>query len=544
MWYTEIRNAAMRIGDETMFDRIIENAWILDGSGRPAFRGDIGIRAGKIAAVGSLSGAEGLRLGADGRTVTPGFVDIHRHADLAAFRPGFGELELRQGLTTVISGNCGMSAAPFGPAHRSEIRNYLSPVLGRDTAAPNGTMGDYLAALRAARPPLHLGMLAGSGVIRADIRGFSGGRLSSEELAAVRRRIEQALADGALGISLGLGYAPDCFYDTKGLIEALAPLAGSRVPLSVHMRDEGSNVDRSVLEMLELAKALRCPLELSHLKAIGTANWEKKIPAVLALLRQARSEGLSVGWDVYPYTAGSTQLLHILPPEALEGGTEVLTRRLQDKPVRRRIRERLQSGEDYNNIAKLVGWENIFLSSLHQAENRDVLGLSIRKAAALRGQDEVDFTLDLLVSERCDVTMIDFITCEADIRAILRSEGVSVISDATYPAEGSPHPRLYGNFVRVIERYVNQQKVLTLPEAVRKMTAAPAEALGLKAKGRIAAGADADLLIFDPAALHEAGTYADPARFAQGIDTVLVSGVPVLQSGALTGQRPGSVVTR
>jgi N-acyl-D-aspartate/D-glutamate deacylase len=528
-----------------MFDSIILDGAVLDGRGCPARRLDIGIRDGKIAALGNLSQAEaGTIYRAAGRMVTPGFLDIHRHGDLAVFQPAFGELELRQGLTTIINGNCGMSAAPFGAEHRGAILDYLSPVIGIDASVPSESVSDYLQAVRASRPPLHVGLLAGSGVIRADVSGFAAGTLTREQLHAVRLRLETALAEGALGVSLGLGYAPDCFYDTQGLIDALAPLRDGSVPLTVHIRDEGGNVDKSVTEMLTVARALNCPLEISHLKAIGMENWQRKIPRVLDTLARARAEGLRVRWDVYPYTAGSTQLLHVLPPEVLEGGTEVLTRRLSDPAVRAHIRARLAAGEDYNNIAKLVGWENVIVSSLHRPENRDVLGLSIPEAAALRGLDEVDFTLELLRSERCAVTMIDFITCEEDLQAILRSDAVSLISDATYPATGKPHPRLYGSFVRLIERYVNQLHVLTLPEAVRKMTLAPAEALGLGQKGRIALGADADLLIFNPAALHEAGSYEDPARFAQGIDDVFVAGAAVLLDGKLTGKRPGHVVSR
>ena len=528
-----------------MFDRIIRDSNVLDGSGKDAVSINIGIRDGKITALGSLIDAEAAEvIDAHGKTVTPGFLDIHRHADLAVFRPDFGELELRQGLTTVVNGNCGMSAAPFGPAHREAILNYLSPVVGVNNDVPNDSISDYLRAVCFTKPPLNVGLLAGSGVIRADSAGFAAGPLSREKLKMIHQSIENALSDGALGISLGLGYAPDCFYDTDGLIEALAPLQNSDIPLTVHMRDEGTNVDRSVEEMLTVARVLDCPVELSHLKAIGTKNWKRKIPAVLDTLSKAREDGLQIHWDVYPYTAGSTQLLHVLPPEVLEGGTDALTERLGDPAVRAHIRARLAEGEDYNNISKLVGWENILVSSLRRPENRDVLGLSIPEAAALRGQDEVDFTLDLLRSEHCAVTMIDFITCEEDLRAILRSEAVSVISDATYPSTGTPHPRLYGNFVRVIERYVDQLHVLSLPEAVHKMTQAPADALGLKQKGRIAPGADADLLIFDPSALHEPGTYADPARYAEGMETVIVAGVPVLKNGKLTGERPGNVVAK
>ena len=528
-----------------MFDMIIRGGAVLDGSGKDAVFMDIGIRDGKIAALGCLKDAKDAEvIDAGGKIVTPGFIDIHRHADLAAFLPDFGELELRQGLTTVVNGNCGMSAAPFVPAHREAILDYLSPVIGVDNAVPNGSVSEYLRAVRSIKPPLNVGLLAGSGVIRADAAGFAAGLLTREQMKTIRQSIENALSEGALGVSLGLGYAPDCFYDTDGLIEALAPLKNSDIPLTVHMRDEGTNVDQSVEEMLTVARALRCPVELSHLKAIGKKNWQSKIPAVLNTLSRAREDGLRVRWDVYPYTAGSTQLLHVLPPEVLEGGTDALTERLGDPAVRAHIRKRLAEGEDYNNIAKLVGWKNILVSSLRRTENQDVLGLSIPEAAALRGQDEVDFTLDLLRSEHCAVTMIDFITSEEDIQAILRSEAVSVISDATYPSTGSPHPRLYGNFVRVIERYVNQLHVLSLPEAVHKMTQSPADALGLKKKGRIALGADADLLIFDPAALHEPGTYADPARYAEGMDTVIVAGVPVLLHGQMTGERPGTVVTK
>ena len=527
-----------------MFDAVILEGWVLDGSGAPALRLDIGIRDGKIAALGNLSDTEaGAVYRAAGQTVTPGFLDIHRHGDLAVFRPDFGELELRQGLTAIVNGNCGMSAAPFGPEHRREILDYLSPVIGIDASVPNESVSDYLDAVRASGPPLHVGLLAGSGVIRADVSGFAAGALTRGQLRAVHRRIEKALAEGALGVSLGLGYAPDCFYDTHGLIDALAPLRDGAIPLTVHIRDEGSNVDKSVSEMLDVARALNCPLEISHLKAIGMENWQRKIPAVLEALTRARAEGLRVRWDAYPYTAGSTQLLHVLPPEFLAGGPEVLTRRLGEPAVRAQIRARLAEGEDYNNIARLVGWENIIVSSLHQPENRDTLGLSIPEAAARRGMDEVDFTLELLRSDHCAVTMIDYITCEEDLKAILRSDAVSLISDATYPATGKPHPRLYGSFVRLIDRYVNQLHILSLPEAVRKMTLAPAEALGLRQKGRIAVGADADLLIFDPAALHEAGSYEDPARFARGIDDVFVAGIPVLLEGTLTGARPGHIIT-
>lgn len=526
------------------FDVLIRGGTVLDGTGAEGFPADVGISGGKIAAVGRLDAPAGQVIDAAGMVVTPGFLDIHRHADLAALRPDFGELELRQGLTTVVNGNCGLSAAPFGPRYRREILAYLEPVLGPGEDVPSESMAAYLAALAARPLPLHVGMLAGSGVIRAGAAGFAAGPLEPQQLRAVHRALERALSGGALGVSLGLGYAPDCFYNTEQLIAALAPLEGTDIPLAVHMRDEGTGVDRSVEEMLTVARALRCPVELSHLKAIGRKNWGVKIPRVLELLRRAREEGLAVRYDVYPYTAGSTQLLHVLPPEFLQGGTEAVCRRLRDPAARARLRERLATAEDYNNIAALVGWESIVLSTLRRAEHRDLVGKTVAEAAALRGLSPVDLMCELLADENCAVTMIDFITAEEDVRAILRSEGASVISDSTYPAEGLPHPRLYGNFVRVIEKYVRAEGVLTLPQAVHKMTGAPAEALGLKTKGAIRPGCDADINVFRPEALHEPGTYLAPAQLAQGMDTVLVQGVPAILRGSYLGGGSGQVLRR
>ena len=525
-----------------MFDWIIEQGQVLDGSGREAVTCDLGLKDGKIAFVGSLKEAEGRHLDARGKTVTPGFLDIHRHGDLAMFRKGFGELELRQGLTTIINGNCGMSAAPFGPSYRDEILEYLLPVIGPSEQTPTDSMAAYLEAVSRQRLPIHVGMLVGGGVLRSDLLGHEDRELTEEEYQSLHRNMERALAEGALGVSLGLGYAPECFYSTKALIRALEPLRGGNIPFTVHTRDEGTNVDRSVQEMLEAAKALRCPVEISHLKAIGTKNWGCKIPKVLEMLERAREDGIDVRWDVYPYTAGSTQLLHILPPEVLAGGTDETCFRLTDPVEREKIRERLQTGDDYNNIAKLVGWENIDVSTVTLPEHQWCVGISIPEAAERAGKSPEDFTFDLLASERCAVTMIDRITAEEDIRAILQSSQASVISDATYPTEGLPHPRLYGNFVRLIERYVFKERVLTLPEAIHKMTRQPAEALRLHQKGRIEIGCDADLCIFVPEDLHETGTYTDPAQHPTGMETVFVSGQPALFEGTLSNSAHGTVI--
>lgn len=527
-----------------MFDTLLRGGTVIDGTGRAAFAADVAIENGKIAAVGQLSHARARRtVDCTGMTVTPGFIDIHRHADGAAFRPGFGEWELCQGLTTIVNGNCGLSAAPFGPDNEAAIRAYLQPITGDlPPRLYSRSLAGYFRSLPAL--PLNVGMLVGAGTLRADAAGYQLTELADGHFAAIHRQMEQALSDGALGVSLGLGYAPECFYSTADLIRVLQPVAGTDIPVTVHMRQEGGGVAESVREMIAVARALNCPVHISHLKAMGRDNWGKKIPQVLTLLEQAQNEGLRVDCDVYPYTAGSTQLLHILPPEFLEGGMDAVVRRLADPHERETLAHRIEDGSGFDDIAKLAGWDGIFLSSLHCPEDAPLLGKSIAQEAAMEHKSPLDACCDLLIREHCQVTMIDFMAAEEDIAAILRSPLSCLISDATYPTEGMPHPRVYGSCTRLLQHFVREQGVLTLEQGVHKLTQAPAQALRLAGKGVIAVGADADLCVFDPAALTERGTYQDPCQTALGMDAVLVAGRLAVKNGEMTGVKAGTLIRK
>lgn len=520
-----------------MFTYLIQNVQILDGSGRAAFPGSVALSGGKIAAVGpAVAGESAHIIDGRGRTLTPGFIDIHRHADAALFRPGFGRAELAQGLTTIINGNCGLSLAPvFGP-YSEAVLDYLDPITGRGEAA-FPTLADYRARADRAGLPLNAGMLAGMGTLRACTAGFQDRPLTDEEYRRLHGALERALADGALGVSLGLGYAPDCFYTTPQLIHALEPLYRSGRTITVHMRQEGDGVVDALREMLEVARALETPVEISHLKAIGRRNWRRAVPEMLRLIASAREEGLDVSCDAYPYPAGSTQLIHVLPPEFQSGGLEALTAALQDQAARREMRRRMESGRDFENIVDLVGFENIRAASLRQPENAAFEGWSIAEIAEKLGKDPYDALFDLLAEERCTVSMIDFIADEEDISDILRAPFSGVISDATYP-DGLAHPRVYGAFPRLLERYV-KGGVLTMPEAVHKVTRQPAERFRLTGKGRIEPGADGDLCLFDPARVHEMGTWTAPDQLAQGMDWVFVNGIPAIAEGLLTGSASG-----
>ena len=480
-----------------MLDTLIRGAKIVDGTGKAAFTADVGILDGMIEAVGNLSGAQAFEtIEAAGRVLTPGFIDMHRHADAALFREGFGEAELCQGLTTLVNGNCGMSLAPLSGAHADECAKYLAPITGNI-------------------PP---------------------------ELRDLHYHMEAALADGACGVSLGLGYAPEIFYSTDGLIRALAPLHRSGVPICVHMRQEGDGVVNALREMLEVARALQTPLEVSHLKAIGGRNARKAVPEMLSLIEKARQDGLDVMCDVYPYTAGSTQLIHVLPPEFQEGGTEALTKRLLDDAARKEMRARMEAGSDFENITLLVGFDNVIAIGLQMDEYRRFEGKSIAEIAQTLQKDPFDTLFDLLAAEQCNTGMIDCISDEEDVKDILRAPFSGVISDATYPSGGRVHPRVYGTFARLIEKYVVQERVLTLEQAVHKVTGHAADRFGFEKKGVIAAGMDADLLLFSPENVREHGTYARPNLPATGFDEVFVLGERVIENGVYRGGSSGEML--
>ena len=527
-----------------MYDYLIQNAAVVDGTGKPVYISDVALSGGRIAAIGDLTGCEAVRIiDAAGRYLTPGFIDVHRHGEAAAFRPGYGKAELAQGLTTVLNGNCGLSMIPVRGPHRREILDYLAPVVGD---MPEGcdfsTLSEYKEQLSKVPQRIHNGILVGMGTLRGCAAGFYDGKLSEEQYKFIWELLEEGLSQGAQGVSLGLGYAPECFYDTEGMIRSLEPLKDSGVVITVHMRQEGDEVVEALAEMITVAKALNTPMQISHLKAIGTRNWEKSVPKMLEMLRLARAEGVDITCDVYPYPAGSTQLIHVLPPEFQAGGMDALTDALKDPEKRAVMKERMMTGSDFENISLLVGFENIQATSLRLPENKEFEGMSIVEIAEKQGKDVYDALFDLLASEHCTPAMIDRITHDNDIDAILKEPYSSVISDATYPEDGLMHPRVYGNIPRLLEHYVRERGLLTVEEAVRKISGQPAWRFGLKQKGRIEVGCDADLCLFDLKNIHQTGTWTEPAQFAAGMDMVFVMGEPALENGEYTDHFGGQIL--
>ena len=525
-----------------MIDILIKNGNVYDGKNAP-FVGDVAVIDGKIVQLGHVEADAAMTIDATGRCVTPGFIDIHRHADMAAFRHGFGEAELSQGLTTIINGNCGMGPAPVG--EDGGLRGYLKPVLGEMLPEVDSfSTAGYMASLEAAQLPLNIGMLTGCGTIWAGILGYGGRHPDDGDYTKFHSILERELSAGTFGVSLGLGYAPECVLTTDELIKGLAPLKNTDIPIAFHMRQEGDGVCRSVEEVIAIARALKAPVHISHLKAMGKRNWNKRIPEALELIKKAAEEGVDITFDAYPYTAGSTQLMHVLPPDFIEGGTAKVIERLNDSAQREILAERIAHGTDFDNIAGMVGWENIVIAVVNTEENKKYEGKNIEEAAQLRGESPLDCLCNILIEENCAVTMIDFIACEEDIVRILNADGASLISDSIYPVGGRPHPRLYGSFPRVIQRYVYERKEITLQKAVEIMTSAPAAALRLRGKGRIAVGMDADINIFTPENIRENGSYGNPDNLASGMEYVLLGGKVKLHDGKVNQGVKGRVIRR
>ena len=372
---------------------LIRNGIIVDGTGKECFAGSVLLQGRWIEAV--LPGwdnpqAEAARhnakvVDAGGGYITPGFIDIHRHGDWKALERGDDELLNRQGITSVVNGNCGLSVAPQGGDHAQETDHFLrsftgaKPIPGTGADRPDKeedplsdpaySMEAYLSCLKRVRRSVHTGMLVGGGTVRASVAGYGAQVLTSQDEEKIRRRIRESLDAGALGVSLGMGYEPEYAYDEEGLIRVLEPLRGTDTAIAVHIRTEGDGSDKAVEEMIRVCRALQAPLHLSHMKCIGKRNWRVTCARELEMVRQARREGLEVTMDTYPYITGSTQLVHLIPPGFQSGGTQKLLEYLADTSVRRQItRELKKPSDEFENIVELAGFENIAVTGVKSSQ--------------------------------------------------------------------------------------------------------------------------------------------------------------------------------
>lgn len=524
-----------------MTDYIITNGQIVNGKNEPPFPGNVVIEDGMIREItkpGELPEdfPREKILDAKGGYVTPGFIDIHRHGDWEALKCGDDELLNRQGITSVVNGNCGLSVAPAGKEHSEEILSFLSSVTGdlpeeylekeggKWRCPATETFAFYMNALEETKRSVNTGMLAGNGTIRAAAAGYAPGKLDKDQLRKVWKELEEALDAGALGVSLGVAYAPEFEYDAEGFTEALAPLKDTDIPITTHVRSEGDGFVESLEEVIRVAGNLNIPLHVSHVKCIGKKNWGIRCTEVLELFRRTREEGVRLDFDLYPYMTGSTQLVHLLPPESQEGGAEEIIKRLKDSLYREHLTRILRKpSRHFENIVELAGFDQIYASTLHSPEYVEMTGKSLAEIAAMRNENPFDVLYDILIAEKCQATMLDTIASEEDMLRFLKDPYSNLISDATYPTGGKYHPRVYAAFPKVLTDYVRDRHVFSIEEAVYKMTGRAARPLHLD-RGVLDKGRTADINVFRLENLHAPADFQDPARFCTGFDYVLVGG--------------------
>ncbi len=527
-----------------MLDLKIEGATVIDGTGATGSRADVGVRDEVIVAVGDLSReSAGRTVNAAGRVLAPGFIDMHSHSDWRLWANRRAESKIRQGVTTEVVGNCGFSPAPVSTDHLEDLRSF-APYLPKRMDFAWRSVGEYLDAFDTEGTALNVVQLVGHGTLRIAAMGFARRPASADEVTQMQRWLGQAIEDGAWGMSTGLIYAPGSFAATEEIV-AVARGARGRGFYASHIRGEGATLLDAVREAIRIGCEADLPVQVSHVKAAGRPNWGK-VPQALALIDEAGAGGLDIMADVYPYTASSTTLRTLLPDWALEGGIEAMLARFADPGERERIRRDVESPDNGQSLVARVGWENVMVA--YAPHRKDAEGRRISEVARERGVDPLDAALGLIVDEQGRGYMILFQLDERDLRAALAHPRVMVGSDGSSLAaygelgEGKPHPRSYGTFARVLGEYVREQRVLTLPEAVHKMTGLPARRLGLKDRGIVRAGARADLVVFDPKRVGDQATYQDPHRYAAGIDHVLVNGRFVVRDGEHTGSLPGKVL--
>ena len=514
----------------------IQGGLIYDGSLNAPTRGDVWVKDDTIIAVGGVVPcAADETIDAKGRIVCPAFVDIHRHPDVKPFTGWTGEAELRQGIATTVAGNCGISMTPASPAHAAAQYAFDEPVLGPMCDNPPMRYRDYLAALEQRPLPLNMAAMIGTGSVRVSLKGFSDAPFTRAEMAAAQALIADALDAGAPGVSLGIMYLPECYGSIDEFSEMLRPVGERHKLIATHIRGEGDSMVESVREVIEIARRAGCALEISHFKSCGTANWRRDIHRAIALIEAARAAGQDVSCDFYPYDGGSTALTTMLPPAFVKGDMAAALDTLGTPAGVKAFRESVAvEYPDWDNFALTLGWERIIVSGVVRPENRRFLGLTVTEAAAQFGyEDAAALAAFLMHGEQGKTAIINMSMCQDDIDAVARLPYACVISDAIYAATDTPHPRMFGAMPKLIREYVRERKLLTMQEAIHKMTSLPAARMGLAGRGVLKPGAYADVLMFDPDSFTDHATFADPARLATGLDLMLVNGQKVIENDRL-----------
>jgi N-acyl-D-aspartate/D-glutamate deacylase len=512
------------------FDILIRNGRIIDGTGNPSFVGDVGLRDGKIAAIGRLVNRTAARtIDANGLVVAPGFIDIHNHSDDTVIEDGDAQSMVRQGVTSMIFGEGGSAA----PSERwKDFSSYYAELLRRGVST---NVGSYL----------------GSSTVWTRVHGSKAGPATADELNRMRAIVREAMEQGALGVASSLSGPPGVWIDTDTLVAMCEVAAEYGGIYSTHIRTEGSGVFKSVAEAIEIGRRARIPVDVIHLKIAEHKLWGK-MPELVALLANTRAQGQLVEANVYPYRAGQNNLSSIIPPWAHDGGAKAMIERLKDPALRPRLEREILNGipdsDWYNHYTATGGWEGMLLVTIRNPKYKQFEGKRMSEVIKTMDKSPLDALFELLVENNGSVPTVYFHHAEEDMRYALKQPFVSIGSDGTAVktegplAAGNPHPRYYGTFPRVLGRYVREEKLISLEEAVRKMTSANAAKIRIYDRGLLRPGQWADVTIFNPETIIDHATFEKPHQYATGVEYVIVNGKVVLERGRHTGARPGAIL--
>jgi dihydroorotase/N-acyl-D-amino-acid deacylase len=528
------------------FDIVIINGHIIDGTGSPWYSGDIGIRAGRIAAIGNLAQASRRQtIDALGKIVAPGFIDMLGQSELTMLVNPRLPSKIYQGITTEITGE-GNSAGPLNATMMAADRS------GYDHLHINPdwkTLGEYFSRLEHQGMGINLASYVGATSVRRMVLGDADAQPTPGQLAQMQNLVEQAMQDGAIGLSTALQYAPAPYARTEELI-ALATEASKYGGIyATHMRSEGDAESAAIDEAVRIGREARIPVEIWHLKAAGKPNWGH-MPQLIAQIDAARQSGIDISANTYAYTAWFNTFSAFIPPWAHDGGDAQLIKRLKDPATRARIRKDLlsTSGAWDNEWQEIPGPEAILIAVVQNPELLPLQGKRLSEVAALWQEDAIDALCDLLIKDKAFTEVAVFGMSEPDVVLALKQPWVSIDNDSQGTAPDGllghehPHPRAYGTFPRILRKYVREEHALTLEDAIRKFTALPAQRMRLADRGVLKQGMAADIVIFDPTTIHDLATFEQPNQLSQGMDYVLVNGVPVIAAGEMTGALPGKVL--
>lgn len=524
---------------------LLRNAKIVDGTGAPQYSGAVGIEDGQISCLlrghdPEVSATDEVDVG--GNVIAPGFVDTHSHSDLQLFSDPTLAPKLQQGITTEILGHDGFSMAPISDEKTDEWQMQVSGLTGSvDVEWTWNSMDEYLDTIATNGIAVNVGSLVGHGTVRFAVLGMDDRKPTSAEREEMEELVVESLAEGAVGLSTGLIYPPCNYAETEELISLAKHSASVGRPFVPHLRSEGRWIWDAFDELVEIGAEADVTCHLTHFKMAG-AKQHGKATRGINHIETAQERGIDITVEQYPYTAASTKLSTVLPPWVHAKERDEMLDTLQDDDDRARMKQDIEAWriEGWENFGALAGWENIILTNVPSTENAHLEGMTVEELARTWEQEPVDAVCNLLFDENLGVSMALYLISDSDLKEILAFEDVNIATDGLFG--GTPHPRVYGTFPRVLGRYVREQNILSLEEAVRKMTSLPARAMGLDSKGIIRPRMDADLVVFDPDLIESPGTYENPKQKPLGIEHVIVNGEFAIRDSTVTESLPGEVI--